>query len=362
MKSKKKIIIILLIILVILTASISVLAINKYLLVDTPTNEKINEKEEVKPEITTITISAVGDCTLANDSKLSDGWNYFNTYLKDEDYGYYFRGVYDVLSQDDLTIANLEGTFTDASERAIKTFNFKNTKDYVKVLTEGSVEIVNTANNHTYDFKVQGYEDTIDTLEEANISYFGYTTYKIEEVKGIKIGFAGLNYYDEKNYENYQAEVDKALNYLKEQEVGLIIFTFHWGIEATYEQTDMQTEVGHYAIDNGADLVLGHHPHRIQGIELYKDKYIVYSLSNFVFGGHRNPSDKDSFIYQQTFTFTDNSLTDNKVNIIPVRISGKNNLNNYQPIIAEGEEKTNIIDKINQYSVNFRWEDESINN
>ena len=362
MKSKKSIIIVFIIFLALAITCVAVFAINKYLLITSSNNEnKVNTKEQ-KPIVTNITISAVGDCTLANDSKLTDGWNYFNTYLKNEDYGYYFRGVYDVLSNDDLTIANLEGTFTEASQRAIKTFNFKNSKDYVRVLTEGSVEIVNTANNHTYDFKVQGYEDTIDTLNEANISYFGYITYKVEEVKGIKIGFAGLNYYDEKNYDNYKEEVDEALSYLKAQKVDLIIFTFHWGIEATYKQTDMQTEVGHYAIDNGADLVLGHHPHRIQGIELYKDKYIVYSLSNFVFGGHRNPSDKDSFIYQQTFTFTDNLLTNNSVNIVPVRISGENNLNNYQPVIADGEEKDNIINKINKNSVNFRWDYEGINN
>ena len=87
----------------------------------------------------------------------------------------------------------------------------------------------------------------------------------------------------------------------------------------------------------------------------------MYSLSNFVFGGHRNPSDKDSFIYQQTFTFTDNELTNNEVNIVPVRISGKENLNNYQPVIAEDKEKENIINKINEYSVNFRWQNESIN-
>ena len=105
----------------------------------------------------------------------------------------------------------------------------------------------------------------------------------------------------------------------------------------------------------GADLVLGHHPHRIQGIEFYKDRYIVYSLSNFVFGGHRNPDDKDSFIYQQTFTFTNGELSDNNINIIPVSISGKDNLNNYQPIVLNGSDKARVFDKINKYSVNFKW-------
>ena len=359
--NKKTLIIVVMIIFIFLIG----ITVNRYLSKES-TKEESQASEidnsEVEPTITNITISAVGDCTLGNDSKVGSGWNNFNSYLKDDDYGYYFRGVYDVLSKDDITVANLEGTFTEATEKAVKTFNFKNTKDYIKVLTEGSVEIVNTANNHTYDYKEQGYQDTVAALNEANLPYFGYTTYSIQEVKGVKIGFAGLNYYDEKNYDNYQDEVLKAINYLKKEKADLIIFTFHWGIEATYKQTDKQVEVGRYAIDNGADLVLGHHPHRIQGIELYNDKYIVYSLSNFVFGGHRNPSDKDSFIYQQTFTFSDSTLTDTKINIVPVRISGEDNLNNYQPIIAEGETKNKIIEKLNQNSVNFRWENESNNN
>jgi len=321
--------------------------------------EIVEEKKE--PEITNLMISAVGDCTIGNDSKVGNGWNNFNSYLKNGDYGYYFRGVYDVLNKDDITIANLEGTFTEETDKAVKTFNFKNTKDYINVLTEGSVEIVNLANNHTYDYKDKGYKDTIAALDEYDLPYFGYENYTIKEINNIKIGFAGLNYYDERNYENFEKHITKAIDYLKEQGADLIIFTFHWGIEATYKQTEKQEEVGRFAIDNGADLVIGHHPHRIQGIENYKGKYIVYSLSNFVFGGHRNPSDKDSFIYQQTFTFTDKKLTNTEVNLVPVRISGEESYNNYQPVIATGEQKTNIINKINANSINFRWTDESHN-
>lgn len=352
----KKIVIICLTIFVIVSG---VLGVTIYSNIKSPVRETIKsqkiKEQEQKQDIKTLTISAVGDCTIGSDAKVgTTGHNNFNSYLVDNDYGYYFRGVYDILSADDITIANLEGTFTDATEKAIKNFNFKNTKDYVNVLSEGSIEIVNVANNHTYDYKEVGYSDTLEVLDEANIGYFGYSNYLIKEVNGIKIGFAGLNYYDE-NYSNYKSDVKNAIDYLKEQSSDLIVFTFHWGIEATYNQTAKQMEVGRYAIDIGADLVLGHHPHRIQGIELYKDKYIVYSLSNFVFGGHRNPDDKDSFIYQQTFTFTNNELSDNNINIIPVSISGKDNLNNYQPVILSGSDKVRVFDKINKYSINFKW-------
>jgi len=341
------------IIFIILITAVSFISINKYLLKN---EQKNHVPAKPKDEIINITISAIGDCTFSNDAKVKGGWNSFESYLKDDDYSYYFRGVHNILNNDDLTIANLEGTFTDNEEKAIKTFNFKSPKKYVNILIDGSVEIVNIANNHTHDFKLKGYQDTVDTLTAANIPYFGYTSYAVKEVKGIKIGFAGLNYYDERNYDNYQSEVTDAINYLKDQKVDLIIITFHWGIEATYKQTEKQEEVGRFAIDNGADLVLGHHPHRIQGIENYNDKYIVYSLSNFVFGGHRNPSDKDSFIYQETFTFVNNKLNQRKVNIVPVSISGESNLNNYQPVVLDGAEKNRVIEKINQHSVNFKWE------
>ncbi len=358
MKLNINIKIVLIVFLVAVITVTAVITINKYLLMNNSENKEEKQENQTVPQITSITISAIGDCTFANDSKIGNGWNNFGSYLNDNDYGYYFRGVYDVLSNDDLTIANLEGTFTEETEKAVKTFNFKSPKDYVNILIDGSIEIVNTANNHTYDYKEQGYLDTVDVLNDAEIPYFGYTTYRVEKVKGIKIGFAGLNYYDERNYENYKEEVDAAINYLNEQKVDLIIFTFHWGIEATYKQTEKQVEVGRYAVDHGVDLVLGHHPHRIQGIENYNGKYIVYSLSNFVFGGHRNPKDKDSFIYQETFTFTDKELTDRKVNIVPVSISGETNLNNYQPIVLEGSEKTRVVKKLNKYSVNFEWIEE----
>ena len=185
-----------------------------YFILNKPQNIPNEEKKEIveenkEPVITNLTISAVGDCTLGNDSKVGNGWNNFNSYLKNDDYSYYFKEVYDVLNKDDITIANLEGTFTEETEKAIKIFNFKNTKDYINVLTEGSVEIVNLANNHTYDYKDKGYADTIAALDEYNLSYFGYENYTVKDIKGIKIGFAGLNYYDERNYENYEKHITK---------------------------------------------------------------------------------------------------------------------------------------------------------
>ncbi|MBP3677947.1 MAG: CapA family protein, partial [Agathobacter sp.] len=114
---------------------------------------------------------------------------------------------------------------------------------------------------------------------------------------------------------------------------------------------DYQRNLGHELIDRGADLVVGNHPHVLQGVEEYNGKIIIYSLGNFSFGANRNPQDKDTAVYQQTFTFVDGVLqTDITAKIIPSRLSGHNTYNDYQPMIATGEQAIKIINRMNDYS------------
>ena len=304
-------------------------------------------------KVTSIKINAAGDCTIGWDDRYAYNGRY-DYYLKENnyDYSYYFRNVYNLFSNDDLTIVNLEGTFTDYNVKVEKKFNFKAPKDYINVLTKGAVDVVSIANNHTYDYGDIGYNDTINVLKEANMPYYGYDNYLIKEVNGIKIGFFGfLDIYGQKF-----SEADKAIKYLKDNNCDLIIASMHWGIEYDYEQSKEQVKMGHYLIDNGVDLVIGHHPHIVQGIEKYHGKYIIYSLGNFSFGGNSKPRDMDAFVYQQTFSFINGELQlDDKIEIIPVYVSSVKNVNNYQPTILEGEEKTKALEKILKYSSGFKY-------
>lgn len=138
---------------------------------------------------------------------------------------------------------------------------------------------------------------------------------------------------------------------MKEKNPDLLIVSFHWGIERTSKITASQSKLGRIAIEEGgADLVLGHHPHVLQPLEKYKDAYIVYSLGNFCFGGNTNPPDKDTMIYQQTFTFHNDKLVpDDNVKIIPCSVSSSSKINNYQPTPSTGSEKKRILNKINRY-------------
>lgn len=304
----------------------------------------------------TLTISAVGDCTLGSDPRYLVHDSFIKlTERNNHDYGMYFRGVQSVFAKDDLTIANLENTFTDATERANKTFTFKAPPSYGQILSLGSVEVVNLANNHTYDFLEQGYKDTLKTLDDLGISYFGEDIIKIMEVKGVKIGIIG--YYSLYN-KNIKEDLDKGLTALKKSNVDLILVTFHWGIETHYRPQESQRELAKYAIDNGADLIIGHHPHRVQGLETYKGKHIVYSLGNFSFGGHVNPKDKDSFIVQMVYKLKNSKIEDAQIKIIPVSISSKKNVNDFQPQILEGKEKDRVLKKILDLSYNFEYQDE----
>ena len=315
--------------------------------------EILIKEENKKTKIKSLKITAVGDCTIGSDTNFGYTNSFFHYFDKNNgDYNYYLENVKNIFLDDDITIINLEGTFTNSNNKVEKAFNFKSSPDYVNVLTKSSVEMASFANNHAYDYGVEGYNETIDTLDKALIDHYGYTDYLIKEINGIKVGFFGfLDIYGQR-----YNEVTKAINFLKEQECDLIIASMHWGIEGDYHQSNEQIKLGHYMIDNGVDLVLGSHPHLIQGIEKYNNKFIVYSMGNFLFGGNKNPRDKDTFIFQETFTFKNNELqTDDNINIIPTSLSSVSNTNNYQPTPLEGEEKDRVYNKIMQYSSGFDY-------
>ena len=310
------------------------------------------EKQET-PEVqeTTITISAAGDCTLGTDEGFNYKRSFKGKYDAVQDPAYFFQNVQPVFAQDDLTIVNMEGTLTEETTREPKQFAFKGDAEYAKILTAGAVETANLANNHSFDYGKKSYEDTITALEAEGISSFGYERTAVMDIKGVKVGLAGV--YELAEHIDCKQDLLDNIASLKEQGAQIIIVSFHWGQEKENVPSDVQVELAHTAIDNGADLVLGHHPHVLQGIEEYKGKNIVYSLGNFCFGGNSAPSDMDTMIFQETFTVKDGKLQeDNVTNILPCKISSayEEGYNNYQPILAEGEQKEKIFERLSEYS------------
>lgn len=304
----------------------------------------IETKEDIQ-----ITISAAGDCTFATDVNYAGGPTFVAKYNEVQDPSYFLAGVQSVFANDDLTIVNFEGTLTNLDTRQDKEFAFRGDPEYVQILTSGSVEAVNLANNHSRDYGMQSLEDTKQYLNEAGVTHFGYEETAIYECKGVKIGLIGI--YVLPDGLGRMQQLKDHIQKVKSEGAVITIVNFHWGIEREYYPNDVQKQLAHAAIDNGADLVIGEHPHVIQGIETYNGKKIVYSMGNFCFGGNKNPSDKDSMIFQQTFTIRDGKiLSYDDFNVIPCSISSVTNVNDYQPTILEGAEAERVLNKINEIS------------
>lgn len=306
-----------------------------------------------EPEAVTITISAVGDVSLGN-HHTQDYYNSFRqAYDKSGGAAYFLENVSDIFTGDDMTIVNLEGVLTLTENMTEgRDFYIKGDPSYAKILTEGDVEAVSMANNHRMDYGEEGTRDTVAALEAEGILYAYDRNVAVYETKGIKIGYLSVNVL------SWGAGVEKLIQEdmekLRQEDADLIIVCCHWGIERENYPQEYQQTLGKMCIDWGADLVIGHHPHVLQGIEEYQGKYIVYSLGNFCFGANRNPDDKDTMIFQQTFTFIEGEKQESgEVQIIPCSISSVNTRNDFKPTPAVGEDAQRIIDRINTYSKDF---------
>ena len=299
-----------------------------------------------------ITISAAGDVTLSSDIKQYADRSFFAVYNAQKDASYFFRNVNPIFEKDDLTLVNFEGTLSSGGSRVEKQWAFRGKPSYINILKKGSIEAVAFANNHVRDYGEVSYTDTISSFEKANIVYSSYTKVGIYETKGIRIGMISIQ---EVGKSDAAQTLRRALSIMKKKKPDLLIVSFHWGIERTSQPTANQKKLARIAIDEGgANLVLGHHPHVLQSIEKYKNAYIVYSLGNFCFGGNTNPPDKDTMIYQQTFSFHNDKLVpDDNVKIIPCSVSSVSSRNNFQPTPSTGSEKIRILKKLNSYCKQF---------
>ncbi|MBU3180332.1 CapA family protein [Clostridium psychrophilum] len=302
----------------------------------------------VKKINTEVLLSALGDCTIGTDSKFSYASSLpAMAQQSSNGFGYYFKNVRRILSKDDVTIANLETTFTNSNDKADKQFNFKADSDYAKSLTLGSIEGVNISNNHIYDYKQKGFVDTKNALKKEKVNYFGEGSKWTTKIKGQSIGFLGYRGWSLDK--SFLDKLKRDIAQLKKTN-SVVIINFHWGAEGAYYPVDAQKKLAHFAIDNGADIILGHHPHVIEGIEQYKNKIIAYSLGNFCFGGNPNPNDKTTFIFQSNLKFVNNNLTSIGVRVIPCSISSVNYTNDYCPTPFIGNAKINLLSKLNKLS------------
>jgi poly-gamma-glutamate capsule biosynthesis protein CapA/YwtB (metallophosphatase superfamily)/uncharacterized membrane protein (UPF0127 family) len=202
-----------------------------------------------------------------------------------------FLNILNYLKTFDYVIANLEGPISDKGTKIGNKYSFRMKPEVAEALSNTNIKIVNLANNHIFDYGKIAFEDTLKNLEKNNINYFG-NSYEplIIEKEGVKIGFLGfsdfLKHLEVRENKIGIAVVNNNLSELikkTKEKVDILIVSFHWGEEYQELANERQRKLAKIAIDSGADLVIGHHPHVIQNIEKYKDKFIFYSLGNFIF-------------------------------------------------------------------------------
>lgn len=295
--------------------------------------------------VKTITISAAGDCTLATD-EYEGQMKSFKETAAEKGNSYFMNNVRDIFADDDLTIVNFEGTLSENGRREEKQFAFRGKPSYAEILTEGNIEAACLSNNHSRDYGEISNTDTHKILSDKGIITFDSLSTAVCDVKGIKVGLVGINHLNDVD----RTRLENAVDSVKAHNPDIIIACIHWGVEKATEPTEEQIQYGHRAIDLGADLVIGTHPHVLQGIEEYNGGIIAYSLGNFCFGGNDSPSDMDTIIYRQTFKF-ENGSKSSEITIVPCTISSnyENGINNYQPTPATGSRKEKIINKMNKY-------------
>ena len=314
-----------------------------------PEAEQENTPEEPGELPVNITITATGDCTFAPTQ--THGYSgSFHQYYDNNGPEYFMAGVKDIFSADDFTLVNLECTLTTATNYAEKEYVLVGRPEYAKILPLSSIEGCSMANNHTLDCGQNGLEDTKEAVRSSGTTYAYYDEVGVYETpQGITIGIVSSSLLSQGvDREQY---LQQGIQTLREQGVDLVIACCHWGVERTYDPTDYQVKMAHQCIDWGADLVIGNHPHVVQGIENYRGKVICYSLGNFCFGGNSDPKDKDTFLYQQTFTFFQGTLQEGiDAKIIPCTVSSVMNYNDYQPTLATGNKKKQILEDMRTYS------------
>ncbi len=292
------------------------------------------------------TISAAGDCTLGGDASGRSYAAFASAYKKNGP-AYFLQNVRDIFAGDDLTIVNLEGPLTKAKKYREKEFAFRGDPEYVEILTEGSVEAANLANNHAKDYLSAGLTETAEVLKKAGVARFGWGKTEILDIKGVKVGLCGFGVW----YGSIST-MEKQIKVLKAQ-CDLVVASIHGGEEGEGRALKVQRDYARAAVRAGASLVLGHHPHVVGGIETYRGATIVYSLGNFCFGGNMNPDDKDTFIFQQTFEVGADGPVAAETLVIPCTVSGKKDRNDYQPAPLTGSAAERVLGRIEKLSKGF---------
>lgn len=224
--------------------------------------------------------------------------------VKNNDFTWAFKNIAEELRNADITAINLESPLIKNCPLTNEGFKFCGDERHIQGLLFSGIDIAGFSNNHMGNYGTEGVENTENLLLKNNILISGTKKNRIAyiEVKGTKFAFLSLNsigYPEESliwlNEDTLKSQISEA-----RKNSDIVIVQIHWGDEYTSKPNEFQKKYGRMSIDLGADLVVGNHPHQIGEVEIYKDKYILYALGNFIFDQEWSRETKEGLIAKVT--------------------------------------------------------------
>ena len=297
-----------------------------------------------------VTLTFTGDCTFSPINEESHSGSFDQVYARQSSPSYPFDRMFPWFSTDDITCINFEGTLTKSLAHAEKVYYFRGDPSLAKILPSSSVELANLANNHTMDYFQRGFEDTVTALTGAGVSLITTQRPYVTVVNGIQVVFIG-----QQMATGARAAAETVKKYKRKDNI--VVVVMHWSTEFSNQVAPVCVEAGRGLIDAGADLVIGHHPHVLQGMELYRGKYIVYSLGNFAFGANVGPiTSPYTMAFRARFAQQDGKISMTDAEIVPCcPTSDASGWNNYQPKPLFGKKARELADYVISISSSLKY-------
>lgn len=269
-----------------------------------------------------------------------------------------FEKVKGVLKGKDILFGNLETALSNKGNEKEKAVCLYTSPKKVKYIKKAGFDILNLANNHILDLGIEGFNETLEVLSWNGIQFIGVTNqkfsnrYLIIEKRGIKLGFLGYwegGFHDYKNNNIIINKIDERtitndIGRIKEK-CDVAIISLHWGFDNVFYPSPKQIKLAHRIIKSGANIILGHHSHVIQGIEEYRGGLIAYSLGNFQFFNLSINKEEKRNYYSFILSMGINKNGLKNYDIIPVKIN-----ENFIPYLISQDESKKVIDSILEIS------------
>ena len=347
-----------------LLVSAAALAEEVYMAPVTPLTKESHRAATRQPgDVQIITITCTGDTTLGSSKRVQTKYakHSIQAYIEKNGYGYPFDGIRHLTETDDITLVNLEGVLYEPKTLNTSRLVCNAPKDFANILAQGSVEVVNLANDHMDDYGKQGYNSTVEALDAASVKYVGETEFGrnvcwFDFDNDVRVGFIGVV---PAYYSDNVAKVRKDFEELRKQGCDVIIASIHCGKEGNATHYQIQDRYRKIAVENGANIVVGTHPHVPQGLWVEKGVTTLHSLGNFVFGGNTGVDEElyspESIIAQIDLHFEGGEYIGHQVTIWPIMTTGTNPgsgmgkkgyANDYRPILVDGEKAQEIMKKV----------------